>query len=205
MFLQYTTTLFVEELQKILDQPLCLEQEQSYLDLSLTRDILPELFQEQEKLPPADPLVQALAIILRTMESGPFEFTKLGINELLKSYLRRVKQENEEACTRCYLNCVYQLYLYGLLERYPYTDLFWEYLSLCFDTVSKYLIENKLVAGCQVFLNKVAIMGKWAAQKNLHTSSIQNFLHNMEIWARAEGFYELADNAKNNRFNLEAL
>jgi hypothetical protein len=48
-------------------------------------------------------------------------------------------------------------------------------------------------------------MGKSAAQKGLHTSSIQHFLHNLEIRAREEGFTELADSAKNHRFNLEAF
>lgn len=197
---------FVAKLQSILAEPLCLEGNPRYIDLSRDNQVDDDgLHSSLAELPPSDPLIKALTVILQSMERGPFDLTRLGINELLKSYLFRVDETNQENCTHCYLNCIYQLYLFGLLENYPYTDLFWEFLSLCFDTVSKYLIEHKLDRGCQVFLNKVSTMGKWAAQKGLHTSSIQHFLHNMEIWAREEGFSELADSAKNHRFNLETF
>lgn len=202
----HNTVNFVENLQEILANPLCLRENSSYLDLSCCKDIKEdELYEQARILPKHDPLTEAIALILETMEKGPFELTRLGINELLKSYLIQVQPDNEELCTECYLNCIYQTYLFSLLDIYPYTDLFWEHLSTCFDTISKYLIMNKLNKGCQVFLNKISIMGKLSAQKGLHTSSIQHFLHNMEIWAREEGFSDLADNAKNNRFNLEVL
>lgn len=204
--MNYDTTNFVQELQKILSEPLCLEGNPDYLDLSIHKDITDQKLEPATaEFPPSDPLIKALGMTLHTMERGPFELTRLGINELLKSYLYQVNKDNEDSCTKCYLNCIYQIYLYGILESYPYRDLFWEYLSLCFDTISKYLIEQKLIMACQVFLNKISAMGKWAAQKGLHTSSIQHFLHNMEIWAREEGFDELADSAKNHRFNLETF
>lgn len=199
--MRYNSTLFVEELQKILSQPLSPE-DHSYLDLSAAKEVSLDMLAD---VPPADPLTEAVGLILDSMNHGPFELTRLGINELLKSYLSRVSKENERSCTRSYLDCIYQLYLFALLERYPYTDLFWEYLSLCFDTVSRHLVEHKLLVSCQVFLSKVTLMGKWAAQKNLHTNLIQHFLHNMEIWAREEGYLELADSAKNHRFNLETV
>jgi len=203
--LEYDTALYVEKLQKFLDQPLCLDNPR-YLDLSVTKEVNKEVLQNAAKQRPlSDPLIRALGLILETMTKGPFELTRLGVNELLKSYLVRVQKENETACTRCYLDCICQLYLYSLLEHYPYTDLFWECLSQYFDTVSRYLIENKLTDSCEVFLKKVSAMGKCAAQKGLHTSSVQHFLHNMEVWAREEGFPELADIARNHRFNLETF
>ncbi len=202
----HDTIHFVENLQKILTSPLCLQENSGYLDLSCCKDIKEEeLYKQAGNLPQYDPITEALALILETMEKGPFELTRLGINELLKSYLIQVQPDNEEPCTKCYFECIYQTYLFSLLDIYPYTDLFWEYISTCFDTISKYLIMHKLNKGCQVFLDKISIMGKLSAQKGLHTSSIQHFLHNMESWAREEGFDELADNAKNNRFNLEAF
>lgn len=204
--MSFDTADFVRELKTVLAKPLCLEGNPEYLDLSLAKSMDKEsLTSSSSQLPVSDPLTKALGLILTTMEKGPFKLTCLGINELLKAYLIQVNQENEESSTRCFLDCIYEIYLYALLDTYPYTDLFWEYLSLCFDTISKYLIDRKLIIGCQVFLNKVSIMGKWAAQKGLHTSSIQYFLHNMEDWAREEGFSELADSAQNHRFNLETF
>jgi hypothetical protein len=79
----------------------------------------------------------------------------------------------------------------------------WDYLSRCFDTVGQFLVEQKLDRGCLVFLNDVSSMGKTSAGKGLHTSLIQHLFHNLELQARKEGFDELADSAKNYRFNLE--
>lgn len=203
--MEYDTALFVWKLQEILDQPLCLDNPR-YLDLSVTKEATKELLQNAANQPPlSDPLIRVLGLILETMTKGPFELTRLGVNELLKSYLSRVQKENEAPCTRCYLDCIYQLYLYSLLEHYPYPDLFWESLSRYFDAVSRYLIENKLADSCEIFLKKVSAMGKFAALKGLPTSSLQHFLHNIEIWAREEGFPELADSARNHRFNLETF
>jgi hypothetical protein len=204
--MQQSTKQFIEELKKHLVEPLCLSFENAYVDLATIQRINFDILSVDENyLPPHNSLIQVLAIILQTMQDGPFEFTRLGVNELLKSYLRKLSPENEQVCTLCYLECIYQLSLYGLLEHYPYTNLFWDYLSKCLNTISKYLIEQKSVYACQVFLYKVSLMGKDAAQKNLHTGSIQQIFHNIEIWAHSEGYYELADSAKNKRFNLEIV
>lgn len=204
--MEKTTSQFIEELQALLSQPVCLAKPESYLDIAAYKKISPEMFFDDEHfLPPNDPLIQVQAKILQTMRHGPFEFTRLGVNELLKAYLKNVGIEDEEACTRCYLECLYQLYLFCLLDSYPYTELFWDYLNRCFDSVSKYLIENMFVLSCQEFLFKVSAMGKKAAEKNLPTGTIQHSFHNIEIWARSKGFIELADKAKNYRFNLEII
>lgn len=204
--MNYDTSLYVENLQKILSEPLCIQGNPQYLDISSSQLIEDELLREaKDQVPPSDPLIKALGLILESMEKGPFDLTRFGINELLKSYLFKVNEENQEYCTMCYLNCIYQIYLYGLMEYYPFTDLLWEYLSLCFHAMGIYLVDHKLDKGCHVFLNKVSTMGKLAAQKGLHTSSIQHFLHNLEIRANESGFPDLADNAKNHRFNLETF
>lgn len=204
--MQKTTTQFIKELKSIMTQPLCLSKPPVYLDIAYDKKVSSEmLYSDEYFLPPNDPLIQIQAVILQTMQSGPFEFTRLGINELLKSYLKCVNKENEEPCTRCYFEGIYQLYLFGLLESYPYTELFWEYLNQCFDSVSDFLIKHMLVYACQEFLSKVSLMGKKAAQKNLPTGSLQHSFHKIEIWARTNGFLDLADNAKNYRFNLEII
>ena len=68
-----------------------------------------------------------------------------------------------------------------------------------------FLIEEGFVEGCKMFLSSVATMGKTAAQKGLHTSSIQEFLHTLELRAQELGHQALGAEAKNHRFNLETF
>lgn len=204
--MEYNPAPFVAGLQKIFTEEMYWEENTDYLDISASSQINRDALETALRIvPPPQPLIQALAIILLTMEQGPFDLTRLGINELLKSYLRQVNKENQGFCTQAYLNCIYQIYLFNLTGDYPFKDLLWEYLSRCFTTVGRFLVEQSLVEGCQIFLNQVSTMGKSAAQKGLHTSSIQSFLHSLEVRAREEGFTELADSAQNHRFNLETF
>lgn len=197
---------FVAEIRSILAQYTFSEEQGDYLEISAVTDFNGwKIPQSLDQLPPPDPLVDALALILDSMRQGPFELTRYGVNELLLSYLSQVNEENQEACTKKYLQCIYQIFLCMNSQDYPFQDLLWEYLSQCFNAISKYLLEHRLADGCQAFLTKVATMGKSAAAQGLHTSSIQHFLHNLEMRAREEGFDELADSAKNYRFNLETF
>jgi len=197
---------YIGEIQRILAPYTFTTEQDGYLDISQINTVNEQTLQEAiNQLPPADPLVNVLSMIRSAMLGSPFALTRFGINELLKSYLNQINKENQEACTQKYLDIVFEIYLCMIAPGYPFQELLWEYLSQCFNTISKYLIEHCLVDGCQVFLNKVATMGKSAAGHGLHTSSIQHFLHNLEIRAREEGFLELADSAKNHRFNLETF
>ncbi len=206
--MNYDTAVFVQNIRQALS-PLVFPspaEDDSYMDLAAVSAI--EEFDPQKacrQVPSPDPLVRALGLLLETMEKGPFDMTCLGINELFKKYLFLVTEENEEKCTQRFFDCIYQLFLTSLLESYPFTGLFWEYLCLTLATVSEYLIEKELIAAGQIFLKTVAIMGRYATQKYLPTCTIQHLMHNMEIWAREEGYLEFADCAKNHRFNLESL
>lgn len=203
----YDVTVFVRELQEILAAvPAGQDHAFVYLDISQSCEIdETKLHESMGQLPPGDPLVKALGRVLSTMKEGPFELTRLGINELIKSYLYRVNKENQEPYTHAYLNCIQQIYLTGAAGNYPFIDLLWEYLSRIFHTVSIFLLDRYLVQACRIFLSKVSSMGRSAAQRGLPTSSIQHFLYNMEIRAHEEGFAELARTAKSHRFNLETF
>ncbi len=204
----YDTAVFVQNIRQALS-PLVFPspaQADPYMDLAKVKVI--EEFDPQEacrQAPSSDPLVQALGLVLETMEKGPFNMTRLGMNELFKKYLFLITEENEEECTQRFFDCFYQLFLSSLLESYPFTGLFWEYLCLTLATVSEYLIEKRLITAGQIFLKTVFVMGRCATQNCLPTCTIQHLMHNMEIWAREEGYLEFADCAKNHRFNLECL
>lgn len=196
----------VADIQNLLAQYTFNDKNNGYLDISDINTVNKDSLQEARNILPADdPLTNALGLILTTMHQGPLVVTKMAINELLKSYLFQINNENQEACTQKYLTCVYEVFLVMITQNYPYQELLWEYLSQCFNTISSYLIKQRLVDGCQAFLDKVAAMGKSAAQHGLHTSTIQHFLHNLEVRAQEQEFTELADSAKNHRFNLETF
>lgn len=198
---------FTSNLQEILARPWDLTEEKSeYLDLSQTTRLNKDILLEKiDILPDYNPLAEAVNLVIKAMQENHLTRIKLGINEILKAYLRDINEQNQKKCTEIYINSIYEIYLYSLQKDFPYTDLLWGYLSNCFHTVSLFLVEIHFEEGCKGFLQMVATMGKTAAQKGLHTSSIQHFLHNIEIRAQELGFENLAAEAKNHRFNLETF
>jgi len=195
---------FTKEIQEILAKPLCLPKSGRYLDLAQVSDFTKVHLEESLGiLPDEDPIAEATFLIIQSMKEYHLAQTKIGINELLKAYLKLINTEHEEECTDLFADYIFEIYLYSLQKDYPYTDLLWNYLSNCFHIVSQYLLENGYIKGCEIFLQKIAAMGKTAAQKGLHTSSIQHFLHTLELRAKELDYNELAAIAKNHRFNLE--
>jgi len=206
-----TLVNFAKSIQELLALPLDIKKESNYLDLSqntLSQNTPIDkntLLEKIKTLPEENPLAEAVFLVIQTMEQNHLTKAKIGINEIFKAYLRNIDQENQKECTEIFTDYFFEIYLYSLQKCFPYTDLFWSYLSSCFHTVSQYLVETGCIEGCEVFLQKIAAMGKTAAQKGLHTSNIQHLLHTLELRARELGYDELANTAKNHRFNLETF
>jgi len=199
-----STIEFCKIIREILAKPLCLPKSGRYLDLAKFSDLNVINPEEREiDWPDQNPIAEATHLIIETMIGCNLTLTKMGINELLKAYLRFINSENEKDCTELFSDYIYEIYLYGLKTDYPYTDLLWNYLSNCFHVVSQYLLEKGYTEGCRIFLQQIAAMGKAAAQKGLHTSTIQHFLHTLELRAKELNQSELAAAAKNHRFILE--
>jgi len=195
---------FTRKIHEILSRPFCMPKSSKYLDLAEISDFNKIHLEESISiLPDEDPIAEATFLIIQSMKDFHLAQTKIGVNELLKAYLKIIDTEHEEECTEIFSNYIFEIYLYSLQKNYPYTDLLWNYLSNCFHVVSQYLLENGYIKGCEIFLQKIATMGKTAAQKGLHTSSIQHFLHTLELRAKELDYNELAAVAKNHRFNLE--
>lgn len=197
---------FTHKIKEILARPLCLKNSNKYLDLAQVSDIKEiNLNESKDVTPDDDPIAEATYLIIETMRDCNLTLTKIGVNELLKAYLGLINSEHEKECTELFSDYLLEIYLYSLQKDYPYTDLLWNYLSNCFHIVSQYLLENGYIEGCEIFLQQIAAMGKAAAQKGLHTSTIQHFLHTLELRAKELGYPELAAAAKNHRFNLETF
>lgn len=196
---------FTINLQKILAKPIPTVKECPYIDLANIPNPLDKnkLLQGINQVPPANPLDEAFCYVLSALRFGYLDLVKIGTNEMLKAFLIQINEENQEPLTKVIMSKIQQLFLYSYQNAFPYNDLLWEYLSLCFDTVCFYLVEMGMERGCEIFLNTVASLGKLAAQKGLHTSSLQHFLHNLEVRAREQNLNDLAHIAKNHRFNIE--
>jgi len=195
---------FASTIRELLSQPFCLPKDSNYLDLAQVADFNKIDLEKQIHIPPEpNPIAEATFLIIQSMKECNLAQTKIGANELLKAYLHVINKDHEEECSELFANYLFEIYLYSLQKNYPYTDLLWNYLSNCFHIVSQYLLEAGYVRGCEIFLQQIAAMGKTAAQKGLHTSSIQHFLHTLEFRAGELGYTDLAAAAKNHRFNLE--
>ncbi|SMB80099.1 hypothetical protein SAMN00017405_0836 [Desulfonispora thiosulfatigenes DSM 11270] len=200
----YDLNKFYENLTTILSRPIDFTCENVYLDLATFTNYKVNLILEKINIPPLEnPLIDATFLIVNSMKSCHLTQTKLGINELLKSFLLHITPDNQEKCAECYSDFLYEIFLNSLQDTYPYTDLLWTYFGDCFHTVALILVENGYIEGSDIFLKKIALMGKIAAQKGLHTSNIQHFLHTLEVRAYELKFDDLANSAKNYRFNLE--
>lgn len=195
---------FIKKVQGYFQCPVKTQEEGAYFDLSITKRITKEMLFERKAIGPEQHSVaEGVCLVIRTMQNCHLTKTKLGINELLKAYLLNLDEENQEKSTEIFLGYLYEIYLYSLQDSFPYTDLLWGYLSQCFFPIAMFLMEEGYLVGCQAFLQKVATMGKIAAQKALHTSSTQEFLHTLELRAQELGHEDLGAIAKNHRFNLE--
>lgn len=196
---------FTNKIQEILfKKNLWLPKSDKYLDLAQVTDFSNLNLEDTKNIPPdEDPIGEATFLIIESMKECHLTITKIGINELLKAFLRLVESKHEKECTELFSEYIFEIFLYSLKNDYPFTDLLWNYLSNCFHVVTQYLLEQGYIEGCQIFLQQIAAMGKAAAQKGLHTSTIQHFLHTLELRARELDYPELAAAAKNHRFNLE--
>lgn len=197
---------FIKTIQEYFQSPIQVTEQCAYLDLSINKKITKELLLEKKDIyPDQNPIADGVCLIIKTMRDCHLSQTKLGINELLKAYLLNIDEDNQERCTEIFLDYLNEIYLYSLKDSFPYTDLLWGYLSQCFFPIAMFLLEEGYVLGCQIFLLKVTAMGKIAAQKGLHTSSIQEFLHTLELRAQELGHDDFKAIAKNHRFNLETF
>lgn len=196
---------FHKNITTILARPINFTLKDAYLDLADLSDYKTALHKEEIDTAPLDnPLIDATSLIVKSMKSCHLTHTKLGINELLKSFLCNIDSDNQEKCAEMYSDFLYELFLYCIQDVFPYTDLLWNYLGNCFHTVSLILVEKGYVNACDILLKKISIMGKVAAQKGLHTSNIQHFLYTLEVRASELNYTDIASLAENYRFNLES-
>lgn len=177
-----------------------------YIDLALI-DIRDEadlnnIFDNEA--PPVNPLAEFLALTLQQIELGQVDKVKLAINELLKDYLVKVNQENQQILTELYFTRLNQIFVRCMQADFPFHDEVWDYISNCLKSVGLYLFEKDFYVAVKLMMENLARMGRNAAQKGMPTSVTQACLRAMENKALDKERNDIARTAKNLRFNIEA-
>lgn len=200
-----TVADFVRQLKSILSElpPVTTLQQADYLDLGNLdnpRSLAQKLSSEEL---PYNPLAEALDIILLKVHFCQVDKVKLGINELLKSYLQKVNDQEEKIVTHLYLSQLDLVFRRCLAGDFPYDQEIWDYLGSCLNTTGLHLISLGFETATRQLLEVFFHLGKLAAQKGLQTSTTQGHLRVLEAGAVSQGYPDLAASAKNFRFNLE--
>lgn len=152
---------------------------------------------------PVDPLAEVFAITLQQVELGQVDKVKLAINELLKDYISKLKEDNQTVLTELYLYRLKQIFKRCMQADFPFHDEVWVYLGNCIKTVGLYLLETHCYIAMKNLLESLANMGRNAAHAGLPTASTQACLRALENKAVELGLSDIALAAKNFRFNLE--
>ncbi len=111
---------YIEKLQKILDQNehVFLESKESYLNLSHTKEIQPETL-NNKTTPPPQPLSEAFTLLLTALEQKNIDRLTLGTNELLKTMLRLLNEDNQKLIAEKFLRKIEQLFYIPLCLVFP--------------------------------------------------------------------------------------
>lgn len=193
---------FIKKLQEILTMPGDQTKQAKYLNLKEVDRVNPEDLLQGNDLPPSDPLELAFEMLLKEVQQEHLDKVMLGLNELLKSYLRNLNDHNQAQLTSQYCKRIVYLFRRSL-NTFCYSEEIWDFLSYCFKPVSIYMLQQGFYTACKMFWEYASQMGKLAVKHNLHTDSLQRSLRIFEVFAEENHCQELADFAKNLRHNLE--
>jgi len=183
------------------EQTICTDTQYTDLAHANPDAKLPELIAGEGL--PEDPLSAVTEVILEQIRYARLDKVKLGINELLKSYVLAVNETCDERFTDHYLRQVLLIFKRCLMQDFPYPDEVWNYLGTCLQTVALYLMDRSFFKAAGLVVEYLAHMGKTAARRGLPTASTQSCLRTLENRANELGHAALAAKAKNVRFNLE--
>lgn len=196
---------FIQRIHEILNNPLDFPESNNYLKLDEINDISYDLLNEKaNNLPPADPLKDAFNLILRQARVLHLDNLLLGLNELLKAYLKNINQKNQQQISDRVLQRIQLIFLFITKENFPYTEEVWESLSASAKPVGLFLLKNNFPEATKLYFEFMASMGKQAARKNLSTRTLQHVFRAWENAAQSQHWEKIASHARHLRQNLES-
>jgi hypothetical protein len=195
---------FAVRLQQVLSKPWDFTGPKNYICLHHINEVTREMLNGDTGCPEGDPLTDAFNLIIEQAQHLYAENIVLGINEILKTYLKRVNEENQKAITLRVMECLKLLFQFITGDNFPYTEKIWEAISLMTKPVGLFLIRERLFAACAVFFESAAFLGRQAARKGLSTGILQHAFRISELASRKASHPELASLLQNLRQNLES-
>lgn len=198
---------FVRKLRRIFEKydNRC-EVKNEYLDLGLANECSREQIQASfSTVPNENPLSDAFFEIVTAMKNHQVALARVGINELLLSYLLRESQEDAPGgpAGETHLDYLLLLVLFITQEGFPYEHYFFSYLLKCYQPVCSFLLSECNEKQIETFMEHITSTGKIAAKKHLDTCSIHHLLRNIENHALGKDLKALASKAKDSRQTLE--
>ncbi|ATW23493.1 hypothetical protein [Candidatus Formimonas warabiya] len=194
---------FTATLKEILDDPWDLPETNDYIRLDTIGEVCPDHLLRDNSLPPADPLVDAFNIIIEQAQNLFVDNITLGMNEILKAYLKKINPGNQSLLTSRVIEYVHLIFLFITKESFPYTEKIWEDMSAMAKPVGICLIRNNLTQASLLFFEFLAGLGKQAARTGLSTGTLQHGFRVWELNARDCSCTEVESLVRNLRQNLE--
>jgi hypothetical protein len=193
--------LYLEKLRFHLNSVKIPNENDKYLNLGKCSKLNTNLLMEDKVS--YCPLAEANSLMYDALNQRNLDKIMLGINEIFKTYIKIVNENNQEEATHEFMTRIKMIFKISLLNTKPFSNSLWLYVCKCIQTAAFFLLEKKYNNACKLFLEYTAAMGKTVVKEELRTDILQNFLVMFEINTRDNGFYELSDEAKNHRHNLE--
>ncbi len=194
---------FTSDLQKILNRPWN-SPDNHYIRLDQVKEVNRESLSKDNGLPPTDPFIDAFNLIIEQAQNLFVDHINLGLNEVLKSYLKKINQENEQNLTSRVMECIRSIFVFISKDSFPYTEKIWGTLSSMAKPVGIFLIQNGFASASALFFEFIADLGKQAARQGLSTGTLQHGFRVWELNSRDNLIVDLESQLRNLRQNLES-
>lgn len=152
---------------------------------------------------PPDNLVSFQEIMMVEIANCNLDKIQLGINELLKHFLKTISRDREQYMAEQYLYRLRMIFKRCLLPDFPFAEEIWNYICACLRSTGSHLLEQEYYAAVREIIDSLSGMGRIAALHGLPTANTQSSLRILENKALEKNEKQLASVAKNARFNLE--
>lgn len=196
---------FITHLRQVLNGPQPEIKSEPFLRLDQVREISPAALEaDSSAIPPPDPVADAYHLIVSQLKYLNIDNVILGINELMKNYLKNINPANQQLLTEKTMDRMLLFFLLATEENHPFSEKLWECLSACAKPVGLFLMDQNLSEAFSLYIQFMGTIGKRAARKNLSTGSLQHVLRVLEARTAQKPWKEACFQIKNLRQNLES-
>lgn len=158
---------FAQHLQMVMSEPWDFTQPENYIFLNQVNEVTRDDLTKDTGLPRVDPLIDAFNLIIEQAQNLYVENIVFGINEIYKTYLKKINQENQKVVSQRVMECIKMLFQFITEDSFPYKEKIWEGISSMTKPVGLFIINEGFLEACPVFFESTACLGKQASRKGL--------------------------------------